>query len=803
MKKQVHLICNAHIDPIWQWNWPEGASAALSTFKAAADLAERHDYVFCHNEAMLYQYVEEYAPSLFERIRRLVREGKWHIMGGWYLQPDCNMPSGESFVRQILEGRRYFMEKFGVAPKIAFNADPFGHSVGLVQILRRTGQEGYLFMRPYPHELSLPGEQFTWRGLDGSEIPCARFIAYNSPLGNAVREILVREKLLDDKTPVILWGVGNHGGGPSHKDLCDIEELQRSAKTEYLHSTPERFFSRHESRGVIDSSLRPTFPGCYTSMRRIKAAHAHLENELLTTEKILSVAWARGLLREYPEPELRDITRDLMSAQFHDVLPGTCTRTGEEAGLRLLHHGLLDAERLKVRAFMALSDAEEAAAEGEYPILVFHPHPFESEEEIDCEFMLADQNWSQEMLSHIRILDEEGRELPVQMTKEESNLNLDWRRRVVFRAKLAPFGFHRFRLFVEYKARTEQPKSDALVFEYGRKHVEIDRETGLLSSYRIDGVEYVKDGFSLVAFDDNADPWAMAPEQRVRLGTNPRAFSLSKHPDGPFCGLPSVSVTDDGALFSRVEARFENGRSRASIAYTVYKNNDFVDVDVTLFLGEIDTIVKLKLPTPVGGRLIGQCPFGWEELFTDARENVAHRFVAMEKNRQSLVLMNRDVYGNHYEDGALYTSLVRGTTYCAHPIHDRPVLPTDRFTKKMDQGENVFSFRLGVVPTDTLQRECDRFVSRPYALNAFPLGGGKKARDFAPVLEDRTVALVTVKKADGKDALLFRLHNNTDTEVHTALCVGAHRLPLDFGRFEVKTVRLDAEGLLELSELAI
>lgn len=803
MKKQVHLICNAHVDPIWQWNWQEGASAALSTFKSAADLAERHDYVFCHNEAMLYRYVEEYAPSLFERIRRLVREGKWHIMGGWFVQPDCNMPSGESLVRQILEGRRYFMEKFGVAPKIAFNADPFGHSVGLVQILRRAGQQGYLFMRPYPHELSLPGEQFTWRGLDGSEIPCARFIAYNSPLGNAVREILVREKLLSDTTPVILWGVGNHGGGPSHKDLCDIEELQRTSETEYLHSTPERFFPHHRSRGVIDTSLRPTFPGCYTSMRRIKAAHARLESELLTTEKILSVAWARGLLAAYPEGELRSVTEDLMSAQFHDVLPGTCTKTGEEAGLRLLEHGLADAERLKMRAMMALSDAEASADDGEYPILVFHPHPYESEEEIDCEFMLADQNWSEDEVSSIRILDEAGQELAVQMTKEESNLRLDWRRRAVFRAKLSPFGFHRFRLFVEYKPRTEQKKRDALVFEYGRKYVEIDRETGLLASYRIDGVEYVKDGFSLVAFDDNADPWAMAPEQRLRLGTNPRAFSLARQPDGPFSGLPSISLTDDGALFSRVEARFENRLSRASIAYTVYKHNDFVDVDVTLFFGETDTIVKLKLPTPVGGRLIGQCPFGWEALYTDARENVAQRFVAMEKDGVSLVLMNRDVYGNHYEDGALYTSLVRGATYCAHPIKDRPLLPSDRFTSKMDQGESSFSFRLGVVSTDALQRECDRFVSRPYALSAFPLGTGKTARDFTPVLEDKTIALVTVKKENGSDALLFRLHNNTEHEVQTALCVGAYRLPLDFGRFEVKTVRLDAEGLTELAELAI
>ena len=106
--KEVHLICNAHIDPIWQWDWQEGVSAVLSTFQSAVNLAEKYDYIFCHNEVTVYKYVEEYAPELFEKMKALVKCGKWHIMGGWYLQPDCNMPCGESFVRQIHEGKRYF-----------------------------------------------------------------------------------------------------------------------------------------------------------------------------------------------------------------------------------------------------------------------------------------------------------------------------------------------------------------------------------------------------------------------------------------------------------------------------------------------------------------------------------------------------------------------------------------------------------------------------------------------------------------------------------------------------------------------
>ena len=131
--KKLFLVCNAHLDPVWLWDWQEGVAAAIATFRAAADICEAaDDFVFCHNEAMIYSWVEQYDPTLFRRIQALVKAGKWHIMGGWYLQPDCNLPSGESILRQIIVGRRYFMEKFHAVPSIAVNFDTFGHSRGLV-----------------------------------------------------------------------------------------------------------------------------------------------------------------------------------------------------------------------------------------------------------------------------------------------------------------------------------------------------------------------------------------------------------------------------------------------------------------------------------------------------------------------------------------------------------------------------------------------------------------------------------------------------------------------------------------------
>ena len=127
-EKALYLVCNAHLDPVWLWNWEEGLAEALSTFRMAARFCDEFDgFVFCHNEALLYEWVEEHETDLFHRIQRLVAAKRWHIMGGWYLQPDCNLPSGESLVRQILIGKRYFLEKFHVEPTVGVNLDSFGH----------------------------------------------------------------------------------------------------------------------------------------------------------------------------------------------------------------------------------------------------------------------------------------------------------------------------------------------------------------------------------------------------------------------------------------------------------------------------------------------------------------------------------------------------------------------------------------------------------------------------------------------------------------------------------------------------
>ena len=133
---RVHMIGNAHIDPVWLWPWQAGADEALATVASVADRCDEYpEFVFTRGEAWLYQRVERIRPDLFARIRQLIERGQWHITGGQFIQPDLNLPTAAGLHRQITHGQRYFRDRFGIAPTVGYNVDSFGHTASLPDIL--------------------------------------------------------------------------------------------------------------------------------------------------------------------------------------------------------------------------------------------------------------------------------------------------------------------------------------------------------------------------------------------------------------------------------------------------------------------------------------------------------------------------------------------------------------------------------------------------------------------------------------------------------------------------------------------
>lgn len=789
--KKLHLICNAHLDPIWQWTWDEGIAAALSTFKSAADLADEFDYIFCHNESLLYEAIEKYAPELFERIRAHVKSGKWRIVGGWYLQPDCLMPSGETFVRQIAVGKKYFKEKFGVEPTVAVNYDSFGHSVGLVQILAKNGYNGYIHCRPRAgDQFGYPSRFYRWVGPDGSFVNAANDTSYNSRLGHAVEKIssyldgtavgMLGSEVEDgkqsggDDIDFVLWGVGNHGGGPSRKDLADIAALSGFG-TEIIHSTPEDLFADDINiGGEVHSSLVTCMPGCYSSMAKVKQGYRRCENLFYGTEKMLSIMALNGGRVDFSE--LRDAEKKMLLATFHDILPGSGAEEAEREGLALVHATEKIMKDYRTQAYLHLCLGEPVAKDGEFPVFVFNYMPTEIEAPAEVEFMLADQNWSADIHFEPKVYDMDGNELPCQQIKEESTLNLDWRKRVIFTARFKPLSVTRFSV------------RPCAVPAYSRKSVAIDSLADKLSECRLLSAPAV-----LEMYEDTADPWGMSDAELISLGTCPRPFRLMTPTEaGAFSGVgeerPPVRAVEDGAVYTGVEALYTLDNTSAVVQYKLYKKMPYTDIKLTVEFAEKNKLVRLKLPLPADmtdGIAVGDGPFVWEKK-PDVGEITFQKWVGVRREGGEIfAVINDGIYAGKVEDGYIHLTLLRGSGYCIHPINDRELYPTDRYMPRIDSGRYVYNLRLFRGSISEVFAMAEQFNQQPYAVNVFPLGGEER-QPVGMSIDGAVVTAVLCPREEG--GYMMRFYNPCECEESFTVHLGTDSFTASASAHEVVTV---------------
>ena len=811
--KKLFLVCNAHLDPVWLWDWQEGAAAALSTFRTAAEICEESDgFVFCHNEAVLYEWIEEYDPELFKRIQKLVEEGKWHIIGGWYLQPDCNQPSGESLIRQIMVGRKYFQKHFHANPNVAVNFDPFGHSRGMVQILKQCGYTGYVFMRPEKHQLDLPARNFLWEGFDGSQIMAHRLDrSYRSFLGKAVEDVSqwVKDES-DDEISLFTWGIGNHGGGPSRIDVQGLDQwMQENPQIEAKHATLEEFFQALEESGeerpVLAEDLRPCQVGCYTSQAKLKRLHRQLENRLYTTEKLLAAASAQGLV-EYPEKELREAEKLLMFCQFHDILPGTNIVEAEEASIAMLYHGLDTLAKPQMKGFMAMLAGQEKARPEEVPVFIYNPHPYPVTGDFFFEIMPSDQNWLREVTNTVTVT-KDGKVIPSQEEKPSLNMNLDWRKRICVHATLEPSAVTRFDCAFHLEPSKNEEKitlpTEDIVFDNGAMQVTINTKTGLVDKYVVDGVDYLQPGaFAPVACGDNPDPWHMDTHSfgDVIGEFTPVAPKLGhKYSDKTEVIVPAVRSVENGPIRMMVEAEFAWNNSRLVQTYILPKQGTSFEVSQYIVWNEADTMLKWKIPTTIQGKYMGQGMFGYGELPQDGMECVSQKWSGLFGETHALTVANNGTYGSHCTDDTMYLSLLRSPGYATHPIEDRTLIHEERFISRIDQGEH----RLRFVVCGSGREERERLVDfeaqvlneAPIIVSAFPSGNGTAPKQMIKI-SDPSVQLSAMYLDEAKGGYIVRLWNSMDkaNKVTVTLPLWDQTQEVELNPFQFRTYCISTEG---------
>jgi alpha-mannosidase len=857
-KPAVHLICNAHLDPVWQWRWEEGASEALATFRTAVELLNEHDrLVFCHNEAVLYQWVERNDPALFKEIRKLVRRGRWAASGGWYLQPDVNMPGLESLIRQIAEGRGYFLEKFGASPKVAYNFDSFGHGGGLPQVLVRAGYTMYIHMRPQSHELDLPSDLYRWRGVDGSEILAYRIAVglYHSERDNIEQKISEGIKLaldLDRDVPVF-WGLGNHGGGATRADLRVIDELMKKEKrVRIIHSTPDRFYAALSRTAknvpVFEDDLQRVFTGCYTSLSRIKRAAQKSLGGLVQAEALKAATWWR-YGQEFPSDELSEAWRSHLFNDFHDILTGSCTEPAERDALELYGKVSDSARRLRLEAAAAFN---RGATQKLYiPVTVLNANPSLTHAPVEVECM-ADYRPFWKGRWHLQLFKLDGTEIPCQEEQPEALLPFNrWRRKVSFMADLPGLGVSHYeiraykgdgpRLSAECAAKNDscflfQAKGDRAAVQKSGKNPplakfdlrsKLNNKIGLLTSLQTSGRECLAGPlFRPLVIIDDADSW----------GTGRSSY---RQEEGAFQPKGRPRLIEKGPIRTIIETVLAYKKSRIVLHTILYPSWPVLEFRFRLLWNEERRRLKLSIPAAFKpDHVMCEIPGGAIARPADGQEHVHGRWIFAEDSsggkETALGIVNSGQYGFDFADGEIKLSVLRSSAYCHEQGFKIRKSPARKFA---DIGVHEFKLLAtagepaavrSMLPglADWLSAPPAAYahlpigmdheaLANPHSLSFIQRGNTKdsfrKDQEQASLaigfhnllsLHPANIRLTACKQSWDKKALIVRLHEAAGMRTNASLRIPDYRqsgapkisIKLLFQPFEIKTVRIEKSG---------
>ena len=312
---------HSHLDVAWLWTYEQASRRAVRTFVNALSLIEADaSFTFMQSQPQLYRFVEAADPALFERVRAHARGGRFDAsVAAMWVEPDCNVPSGESLVRQMLHAHRFCVERFGVEPSIAWLPDSFGFARTLPTLLAHARIPFFATTKLQWNDTTrFPYPQFRWRGPDGSEIVSALIASYDGGISPA------RVAAAAERHEPIVVGYGDGGGGPTMRELRDA----RGAGTwEHPRAWFERLNARRAELPVHDDELYLEYHrGVYTTHHDMKAANAGLERALADAEERLAWCHAVRAPREMVDrlrEQLDDAWTIVLRNQFHDVLPGT------------------------------------------------------------------------------------------------------------------------------------------------------------------------------------------------------------------------------------------------------------------------------------------------------------------------------------------------------------------------------------------------------------------------------------------------------------------------------------------------
>ena len=793
--KKLYMIGNAHIDPVWLWQWQEGYQEVKATFRSVLDrMKEYDDFIFTGSSAVYYKWIEESEPEMFEEIRQRVKEGRWVLVGGWWIQPDCNAPGGESFARQALYGQRYFLEKFGTTAKTGYNVDSFGHNGMLPQLLRKGGMENYVFMRPGRHEKGLEAETFRWQSEDGSYVTASRIPFEYCTWPDEIRSHVLRcagEIREEGGSLMCFYGVGNHGGGPTKKNLDSIHEMnQEEGMPTLILASPDRFFEDVKKSGkrlpVVSGELLHHSSGCYSAHSEVKRLNRTAENRLEAAEK-LSVAASVMSNGHCPTEKYAQAWQNVLFNQFHDIMAGTSLQAAYDDARESYGTALHTAAEGLNEAAQALSwHIDIPMEEGMKPLVVFNPNAFAKKCEVEMESVALKEG--------MVLLDEEDNEIPFQLVQSMASCN--GRVRICFIADLPSLGWRTYRLAVRSSQQVFPPvTSDENSAQNRWLKLTIDPETGYIRSLqkKNDGTEYFSAPAAVpVVIEDKSDTWSHGVRIFNKEVGRFHAVSVKRIACGPVKAVLRVVS--------------EYGGSRIIQDYSVYQELDYVTVKTTVDWHEKWSMLKLQFPMNMNYlRCSYEIPYGVAVREPDGEEYPVQSFFDLEgANPGMTTAINGLSILNDGKCSACTEGKTAALTVLRSPIyaHHEPYVPDEKLEYVyMDQGVQTFTWALyphdGSWENAETAKNAILLNQKPVALfETYHKGHLKQKDSFLSVSADNVILTVAKLAEDGSGDMVLRLYETAGrhTQTQVELSGLGRSLTLSFAPFEIKTVRVPKDA---------
>ena len=789
---RVHMIGHAHIDPVWLWPWPEGMAIAYSTFRSALDrMNETPDFTFTASSAQFYQWISDNDPLMLKEIRKRVDEGRWNIVGGWWIEPDVNIPSGEALVRQGLYGQLTFQRLLGHRAKVACNPDSFGHTGTLPQIIKGQGMENYVFMRPGIREKTLPADLFWWEGPDGSRVLTYRIpISYNDTgsVRKRINDTLGQFRDQPVKKFMAYYGAGDHGGGATKENIRSINELktEKGAPAIFYSTTDRYFIEIREEKNivlpVVKDDLQHHAVGCYTAEGEIKKGNRHSEAALVTAEKITaigSMAWGA----KYPKKEFTSAWQKVLFLQFHDSLAGTSVpehsqhaREGYGFALDTAHQATYYAVQ-KLESMVPSEDPES-----QY-LLAFNPNAWEVTGNIEYDFSWNIKNSS-------KVEDESGKSLFHQWIAGSTETGN--RTRLVVKVNLPPLGYRQIRIS---KGETPAPADPVIV-----KDKLLENEF-LLVTFSYSG--------TIAIFDKKNNR-----EIFTGKGTGCRALIINDPTDtwshdiktfsdiiGEF-GNASFKILENGPLRGAIRSITTYGNSSLTIDWLLTSGSGMLEARVTLNWNEHLKMLKFSFPVNVVSPVATyETPYGNIERKTSGDEDPGQRWIDVSGNNNGNIcgfsLVNDAKYGYSVHGSDLRLTVARSAVY-AH--HNPKVLDMKAEHIWMDQGIQTFNMILvphkGDWKNNSTVRTAEELLAPPVAIYQ-GIHGGKLPKSNSFLSADaKNVMVSSVKLAEINDDLVLRCveTEGLSSDATIDLTVAGEKWQGKFRPYEIKTLRLNRKS---------